>query len=950
MDAGARPGAGRLAPFAVLAALALAAALAAPRGAADAQSPPAAGGTSAVATTLRPGWNMAAWLGPDAPARAIFGEIPRLVRVQAWDSAEGRYRIANRRSIPAGGLERLATGMGLWLWLGGGEAFEWRRAALEGGAPLDLRAGRHLVGWAGYDGASAAAALAPLGGALARAERWNAETQRYDRYRPGAPDDANTLRVLRRGDALAVELTSDARWRQPETATRVEFRGGVPETDRERIRGWIDRARAAFAGRWGVEAPAAFVVGNGAEALAPAYLEARGRTLPAGFCADYGGGAVFALADCLSGRLVAREYFRAVRDALDGAGSPASAAWLTEGMAEYAARLGSAAPSGIATLMDRERGLAVSRLARRAALPPLSGLETREAFAAHGEAASDLAFVAVEWLVGFFSEEAMLRYFRQLASAADWRAAFGAAFGFAAGDFLAAFEAYRAAVAPPLPHLVDGGGGPALSFAAGTPDAERASVRAALASAGAFYASRFGTPEPEFSLYAGPDAASVAAAHRLAFGMEQAEGFCHAASGDVSVVALDCAEAARSLDWHYGVHVRAALAPREALPEAAGGLDPRGPEWLQLGVAEYARAAYRAAAGIEAYGDARHRHLAGAARIALPLRALASPGNADVAGPASARALAFLAAERLAVRAGEQALFAYYAALPDASGWREAFEAAFGLGAEAFLADFEAHRARVAPPLPHLTDGRTGPALAFAGGVSGAARAAVRAELARVRAFFASRFGASEPEFTIYAGPDAEALAATHLRAFGEEIEGGFRDRAADDGAVSLVALDGAASRPYRLDWHYGVHALAALAPRDALPPAPEGRDRGPEWLSLGAAGYAQAAYRDAAGVEAYGDARRRHAGRAASAAAALGAVETQAGADAAGSGTARALGFLAAERLAALAGPALFEYYRLLPAGAGWREAFEAAFGIAPAAFYADFEAYRAIAAPGGG
>ena len=728
MDAEARPGA-RLAPLAALAALALAAALAAPRGAAAAEEP------STVTTVLRPGWNAAAWLGPDAPVQAVFDEIPRLVQAQAWDSAESRYRIANRRAIPDGGLERLATGMGLWLWLGGDEAFEWRREAIEGGALFDLPAGSHLVGWTGPDGASAAVAFASLGGALARAERWNAEAGRLDRYRPGAPDAANTLRVLRHGDALAVELTSDARWRQPPAAPRVEFRGSVPEADRDRIREWIDRARTTFAGRWDVEAPAAFVVGADREALAPSYLEARGRTPPAGFCADYGDGAVFALAGCLSERLIAHEYFHAVQDALDGEGSPASAMWLTEGMAEYAERLGSADPPGLAARMDRERDLAASRLARHAALPPLASLETREGFEAHREAAYDLAFVAVEWLAGFPSDEGLLRYFRRLASAAGWREAFRAAFGFTAGNFLGAFEAYRAFVAPPLPHVADGRGGPALAFAADTPDAARASVRASLAGVGAFFASRFGTPEPEFSLYAGPSAASVAAAHRLAFGMEQGERFCHAASGAaaVSVVALDCGEAPHRLDWHYWLHARAALAPLEALPAAADRLDPRGPEWLQLGVAEYVQAAYRADAGVEAYGDARSRRLAKAARIALPLRGLAAAGSADIAPAMPSRALAFLAAELLAARAGEDALVGYYRLLPSSAGWREAFETAFGIAPDAFYADFEAYRARVAPPLPHLTDGRAGPALVFAGGVPDEARAAVRAELARVR-------------------------------------------------------------------------------------------------------------------------------------------------------------------------------------------------------------------------
>ena len=63
----------RLAPRSVIAAVAAAvvlAVLAAPRAAAE--EPPA------VATVLQPGWNMAAWLGPDAPVQAIFDAVPEL--------------------------------------------------------------------------------------------------------------------------------------------------------------------------------------------------------------------------------------------------------------------------------------------------------------------------------------------------------------------------------------------------------------------------------------------------------------------------------------------------------------------------------------------------------------------------------------------------------------------------------------------------------------------------------------------------------------------------------------------------------------------------------------------------------------------------------------------------------------------------------------------------------
>ena len=148
----------RIAPLAALAVLALAAALAAPR-AADAEEPPDAEAASPVTTPLRPGWNMAAWLGEDAPVQALFDAVPEIEYAIAWDAEAQRERRARPRSILRDGLTRLTTGMGLWLLVGGDAPVEWTREASEGSVLLELRAGRNRVGWTGRDGAPAAEAL-----------------------------------------------------------------------------------------------------------------------------------------------------------------------------------------------------------------------------------------------------------------------------------------------------------------------------------------------------------------------------------------------------------------------------------------------------------------------------------------------------------------------------------------------------------------------------------------------------------------------------------------------------------------------------------------------------------------------------------------------------------------------------------------------------------------------
>ena len=146
-----------------------------------------------LTTQLQPGWNMAGWLGPDAPVSELFEAVPALERVYAWDSAHERYQRALPNTTPLHGLRRLKTGMGLWLRVGGDSAVEWTRPVSEDHVLLSLPAGRHLVGWTGRDGEAFADSAGRFGDALIEASRWNAETQQYDRYRSDAEDSANTL-------------------------------------------------------------------------------------------------------------------------------------------------------------------------------------------------------------------------------------------------------------------------------------------------------------------------------------------------------------------------------------------------------------------------------------------------------------------------------------------------------------------------------------------------------------------------------------------------------------------------------------------------------------------------------------------------------------------------------------------------------------------------------------
>ncbi len=951
----------RRAPLAAaLVALALAAILAAPPAAAqDSTDAEAASTAAAVTTTLHPGWNMAAWLGEDAPVSAIFEAVPELDLVSAWDAGAQIERRARPRSVLRDGLTRLTAGMGLWLRVGGDEAVEWTQEAAPGSVLLELREGRNVVGWTGRDGATAAEALARFGDRLADASRWDAETGGFERYRPGAPEDANTLRALRRGDAIEVEMASDARWWQSGTArTAFEFLGDVPEERQAEIRAETAEVLAYYAERYGIVPPEFTVLVDPALDIA---ADAAARRIRIGrYIVDYP----------LIGGTIAHEYTHVLQHYLQGlplAERSSSPSWLIEGQATYAASLFFQSRGD--RTGDRQRSLWWQGALD--VIPSLRDLADRGPFYAEGGPAYALGALATEWLVsraerrgeeeeqsggaapapdggGLTEHESHIRYWQAVPSPERWGEAFEATFGLTSDAFYDEFEAYRAdGLALLAPHRFDDRDGPLLVFTGDVSADTQAAVRAEFEQVQAFFAERFGTPTPEFTVFASLDTASLEVAHLRTFGREIDAGFCNRASGAVTVVVLTCGASPHHLDWHYHFHVRSYLSPWRSLPAAPDGWDKRGPLWLLRGVGEYVKATYRAATGVKAYEDARNSYISRASRTAPTLSSVATLSDADAAGSRETNALGFLAAERLVALAGEPALFAYYEALPEAAGWREAFEAAFGIAPEAFYADFDAYSAEAAPPLPHLADDREEPVLAFAGDVPAGTQAAVRAEFDNLRAFYAERFGLGGLDFTIWAAADAESAAAVHILVFGSKIPDGFCTGGL--GAAAIIVLDCEEHRGWRheMNSRYRHRVLTQLAPWGSLPGAAEGHDRrGPRWLLLAAERYAGAAYGAAAGREQLD--RNLRIAFARRSAQPLEDMETDAGADAVWPPAASALVLLAAERLVALAGePALFAYYEALPDAAGWREAFEAAFGIAPAAFYADFEAYRARVAP---
>ena len=135
---------------------------------------------------------------------------------------------------------------------------------------------------------------------------------------------------------------------------------------------------------------------------------------------------------------------------------------------------------------------------------------------------------------------------------------------------------------------------------------------------------------------------------------------------------------------------------------------------------------------------------------------------------------------------------------------------------------------------------------------------------------------------------------------------------------------------PHQLDLAQFNAVRQQLAPPHEIPHMARGLSAGgPFWLHFAATTYAQYAYRTAAGIEGAEASRTRVTGPAAHTTRSLSSTSTRAGYNVNYSQS-RALGFLAVEFMAELAGEAaLFDYYRHLPDSESWEEAFERAFGM---------------------
>ena len=238
-------------------------------------------------------------------------------------------------------------------------------------------------------------------------------------------------------------------------------------------------------------------------------------------------------------------------------------------------------------------------------------------------------------------------------------------------------------LATETPEETTGGEGPSVTFWGDVPDGQQVTLRARVAAVARFYDRRFGIRLPELSVHIAANEAGLTDALGRALSYEESWVPEIHEEGSIFVHAEETVD---SIERYYF----------EAFEgRTAGGRD-LGPEWLAEGSAMYMAHLFRDWSG-ESDLAAAFRHLWWVAtQDDTPLQELErqSPTEAEWSG-SETLTTATLAAAWLVSQAGEDALVAYYRALPTSDGWEEAFEQAFGLSPESAYLGFEAHRSEV---------------------------------------------------------------------------------------------------------------------------------------------------------------------------------------------------------------------------------------------------------------
>lgn len=238
------------------------------------------------------------------------------------------------------------------------------------------------------------------------------------------------------------------------------------------------------------------------------------------------------------------------------------------------------------------------------------------------------------------------------------------------------------APSPTPPEAGNSGDLPSIHFWGDIPQAQQLHIRARTAGIVEFFEARYGVRVPDLEVHVGADDAALEDATANAVGTRITVYNARYHDG-LLFIRVD---APRYLEHLYFQAIQDHLSQG-----SVNGPRANGPRWLDQGTAVYARQLYQHARGERSIEEALDSNRRASSYITVPLEQLDSGRTArpwgDVGG-----SLAALAATWLIEQGGEDSLVDYYRQLAT-KGWREAFEAAFGLPISEAYSAFAAYRA-----------------------------------------------------------------------------------------------------------------------------------------------------------------------------------------------------------------------------------------------------------------
>ena len=173
-------------------------------------------GTAGRTVELASGWNLVGWTGATAVADATASIAGQFSALFTWDAAAQAFKSFKPDAPPfLNTLNDLAQGDGIWLHVSAAAGAVWEQPALSEARSVQLLAGFNLVMWTGPDATAVGDALAAIVDSVVAVFTWDAASQRFLSFKPGALAFLNSLAELNHGDGIWIQVEADAMWNQP---------------------------------------------------------------------------------------------------------------------------------------------------------------------------------------------------------------------------------------------------------------------------------------------------------------------------------------------------------------------------------------------------------------------------------------------------------------------------------------------------------------------------------------------------------------------------------------------------------------------------------------------------------------------------------------------------------------------------------------------------------------